>query len=222
MSYNALKILIVVTLLTLALLAIVILDPGALDALAVGLTRSPGALMAITVFLILFIATVVYLQRGLQPQQSRQPTPLDAEALRTLSGQVSEIANAISGFSMRLFRMEENFEEASRARLEIPEAERTALIARLRQTVEQAATDEILENMRASVETNQAQLELAEIIERQLQSTVGRLRSEIYTLTRRGTVNLALGVAMAGTGMGVLYSYVGGMSPSGGNFPLFA
>ena len=95
-------------------------------------------------------------------------------------------------------------------------SERDALVARLRESIQEAATTEFLGEIRASVEKNQPNLELVDELQKRYQSTTERLNTELETLARRGTVNLLLGISNAILGIGLFGFLVWTMKPSEG------
>ena len=104
--------------------------------------------------------------------------------------------------SLRLHETESTL--AKLASRDLQDSDRVELVAQLRKSIEEAADKEFLDGIRRSVAESSAHFELNKQLEEQHRKTDSRLNMELRALTRRGTVNLSLGITTAIAGMAVL------------------
>ena len=98
--------------------------------------------------------------------------------------------------------------EEQSVRAFLTDHDRAGLVTNLREELQRVAKEDFLNDIRSSIVKDTARLEL----EDKHTETTTRLRSGMTSLSRRASVNLALGIVTASTGIAVL----------GYNIPLFA
>lgn len=93
--------------------------------------------------------------------------------------------------------------------------DRAQLVARLQQNIENAASEQFLDGIRKSIAESNVHFELKRELQQQHENTVSRLDGELRALSRRGNVNLSLGITTAIVGMAILGAFVFTLSPAG-------
>ena len=139
-----------------------------------------------------FGAVMMYLQTGFRAPRR----PSEDAALQAARAESEEFDN----FRREMVGRVESLEAASA----LPFAEiDEELVQRVRERIDEKATEEYLEGLRLAVRAEESQRRRTEARSR-LETTIERLRKERDALTRRGNLNLAAGSFVAIGGMGML------------------
>ena len=142
-----------------------------------------------------FGIVMLYLQTGFRrrrtpPEQVEQP-PV-----------AKEIESAMQDVIGRLASLE-NRQTSEGTFLEVSDE----LVHRLRKSIDEKATEQYLEEIRAGIRAEDARKRRMDAVDR-LDTTIWRLNEERDALSWRGNFNLALGSIVGGIGMGVLAYFV--------------
>ena len=121
--------------------------------------------------------------------------------------EIDRLSASSAVLSERLSRVETQLGR-DLAPLDLSETERSALVDRLRESIERAASEEFLEEIRTSVKERQTRGQLERDCERQHTATVRRLDDELLALSSRGNLNLSLGVIVSVGGMAILAYFI--------------
>lgn len=100
--------------------------------------------------------------------------------------------------------------------LNISDSQRTDLVLRLRKSIEESAKGKILDEIRDSLRENQAQQKLNSELEDRYEYTIRRFNLELAALSRRGNLNLGLGIITAVAGIVLLGLFVQTIKSSSG------
>lgn len=159
-------------------------------------------------FLVGGISVVVvlmgYLQTGFKRDTSREFAAMHYEA---------ELRGLRSEMETRLSDVLEQVEHYSH---DISDSQKTELVQRLRESIEKTAKTEILDEIRNSLEESRALQELNKELEVRYDYTISRLNSELSALSRRGNLNLVLGIITAVAGIVLLGLFVQTIKSSSG------
>ena len=120
-----------------------------------------------------------------------------------LAQKLDEVSAHNSDLSSRMSVMEAQL-SAGLSSDHLSQTERDELVDHLRDGIRQAATKEFLEGIRDSVKGR----EFESVLEMLHERTVDRLSNELFALSRRGTLNLLLGMVMAVVGMLLLGYFI--------------
>ena len=156
------------------------------------------------------ILIMVYLQTGFKQVSSPESALIQYEAeLQRLS----EDMETLPDLSNRLSILETLLEQINLSDHDISDFHRDELVRRLRESIEEAAKGEFLDEIRDSLKENQAHIELNREMQSQYRLTTSRLNTELSALTRRGNLNLAFGIPIAVIGILFLSYSVINMQP---------
>lgn len=90
--------------------------------------------------------------------------------------------------------------------------DRAKMVADLQNRLQQEASASLLEQLRQSYDKHQSRAERQHAVEKQCTQTIERLREELYALSRRGNLNLSIGIITTISGLVLLGSFVIGNS----------
>lgn len=90
--------------------------------------------------------------------------------------------------------------------------ERTRLVGELQARLKQESSEAVLVELREKYDKFQIRAERLHGVEQQHNQTIGRLREELYALSRRGNLNLSIGIITTISGLFLLGSFVIGNS----------
>ena len=167
--------------------------------------------LAITVS---FFVLLKYLQTGFKsPDSTQSESTHYEEELQHLRNEMYKVKIV----SERLSVLEANLKEVTQFADKISDTQRNELINRVRESIEKTAEGKFIDEIRASIKENQTHLNLIIKIQEQYKRTSERLSAELSALSRRGNVNLILGIFTAIIGIYLLGDIVWGnkLSTSG-------
>ena len=162
---------------------------------------------------------LMYLQTGFRLRTS--PTPFNDVAESDTEQFRSQLA-LLKTVSERLSRVEHRIAALEERDPSISIDERSEIVRTVRECIESKATDEFLEQIRASLEDRDVQETLSRDVIKMLNRTRRRLADEQSRTRRGGDVNLAIGSSTAVLGIAALFlfvestqSFLGGTAPKG-------
>lgn len=108
--------------------------------------------------------------------------------------------------------LNEKLEAVRNLRAEPTSGDREQLVSELRSRLRQEASATLLEELRAGHDKAITRSERIHDVEQQHAQTIGRLREELYALSRRGNLNLSIGIITTISGLFLLGAFVIGNS----------
>lgn len=152
-----------------------------------------------------------YLQRGFRHQRGRADplekttTPpymiIEDYVKKEVRTRYARIENEVSQLKSKIASVDFTAREIS-------DSEKNDLVARVRESIDKVATEELLDKLRSSISDNQALQEWNLELQRGYEQTTQRLHAELADLSRRGNLNLTLGIVSALVGIGLLGYFV--------------
>lgn len=135
-----------------------------------------------------------YLNRGESPFASRELERTKAELEQKLS----------------LLEQGQAKLAASKAPEGIPVSveDRAKLVQELSESIKDQAAQDVMSRLQASVEKNSKDVAELTLIARQSEQTIDRLRQELFSLSKRGNLNLSIGIVTTLTGLLLLGMFV--------------
>ena len=181
------------------------------------------------VFIVLSLSVILltYLQSGFKYFKSPKTNSYTYESEKdTFKKEVrSEIDQWISNSDQteRLTELEERLGEINLRSINLADEERKNILSQLQEDLKQSAKEDFLEEIRVSIEKNQTVPQLKKELEEQYKTTIYRLTLELSALSRRGNLNLILGILTAVAGISLLgyFVYKLPMPTPGENFLTF-
>ena len=156
-----------------------------------------GLLVTATVFL---VALLSYLQTGFRTKslwtlgKTQHQRKFQDDEAQLITERLSSLENLV--------------DELVRSTRRISDSQRTKLVQRLRKSIDEAATNEFLDELRTSMKNNESELEYKKELRALHEETTNRLRMELNSLTRRGNLNLAIGIVTAFVGIVILLFFI--------------
>lgn len=129
------------------------------------------------------------------------------------SGQGSRVNSIIREEMTRgIKELNAKLEAVRNLRAEPTSGDREQIVSELRTRLRQEASATLLEELRAGYDKATTRSERIRDVEQQHAQTIGRLREELYALSRRGNLNLSIGIITTISGLFLLGSFVIGNS----------
>ena len=157
-------------------------------------------------------ALMTYLQTGFKREDTLKSDStlyqVEIQRLRREMQDSRSITASQSELSARLSLMEQRLETTVLPSYDLADPEREDLLARLKENIEKIATHEILEDIRSTITENQSKHTFIQYLDEQYERTIGRLSGELSALSRRGNLNLSLGILTAVSGIILLGYFV--------------
>lgn len=206
----------------LAMLVFVLVDPEML-----GYESGFQRLVPVTVALVSFGvsglgALMMYLQTGFRRAEQEEPSSVRYEAefrrlRRDLDRARSTQVQLPQELEERLSRIERDLSETGLDSGGLSEEQRKNLVQEIQSNLTARATEEYLADLRESVARQASSDNTQQEINERFGGTLDRLNAELSALTRRGNLNLSLGILTAVAGIGVLGVFVLNLQPSDGS-----
>lgn len=135
-----------------------------------------------------------YLNRGESPFASRELERIKAELEQKLA----------------LLEQEQAKLAATKAPEGIPVSveDRAKLLQELSESIKDQAAQDVMSRLQASVEKNSKDVAELTLVARQSEQTIDRLRQELFSLSKRGNLNLSIGIVTTLTGLLLLGMFV--------------
>ena len=161
-------------------------------------------LSGIFVFYLIYF-TFKYLQTGTTREtSSKSASKRFEEELQKLKNELEELPN----LSERLSHLETQLEKGTLSVHAISDEQRIELINSVKESIKKAGEGEFINEIRNSLRLDQATHELMYNQHEQHTRTTERLNEELSSLTRRGNLNLLLGIITATIGILLLGEFV--------------
>ncbi|HYC46846.1 MAG TPA: hypothetical protein VED01_15330 [Burkholderiales bacterium] len=135
-----------------------------------------------------------YLSRGEAPFASREVEKLKQELEQRLTLLTQEQAKLATA--------------APSGGLPISEHDRTALLHDLTEGIKSQAAHDVISRIEAAVEEQREENATLTLVQQQSAQTIDRLRQELFSLSKRGNLNLSLGIVTTLTGLALLGMFV--------------
>lgn len=147
-----------------------------------------------------------FLQRGqIESSLTRKEIELLKAELREAQSfeakRPSEINSIIKSLKREIDEVRGNLSQ-------LTDDERTKIINGLKNSLNETAANEVLKELQNKIELQANLKSEQELLERHFDTTISRLREELYSLTKRSNLNLAIGVVTTLIGLGLLGLFV--------------
>lgn len=167
-------------------------------------------------------AMMMYLQTGFRRAEQGEPSSVRYEAeFRRLRRDLDRAritqVQLPQELEERLSRIERDLSETGLDSSGLSEDQRKNLVQEIQSNLTARATEEYLADLRESVARQASSDNTQQEINERFGGTLDRLNAELSALTRRGNLNLSLGILTAGAGIGVLGMFVLNLQPSDGS-----
>lgn len=154
------------------------------------------------------LAGVYFMMRYL----SRNESPSVKKQFDELKSEINRLRNIeVHGGGKSEKYIEElryQLNELKHSQLAVSDNERKELINLLTERIRSESTDNILSEIKESVEKDSEQTAKNELIEKQYSVTIDRLREELFSLSKRGNLNLSIGIMTTIVGLALLGMFV--------------
>jgi hypothetical protein len=152
-----------------------------------------------------------YLQRGEGASSSKEASMLRAE--------LKEIRNRIAYESLPsrddVALLKAELEKIRKDQALISDDKRNNIINSLAERIKEESASSILEEIQEKISKEGQNRTRIEVIENQFSQTIDRLKKELFSLSKRGNLNLSIGIVTTIAGLALLGMFVLGESPAG-------
>lgn len=183
------------------------------------------SLSSLFIVLSLSVILLTYLQSGFKYFKSPKTISYiyESEKDNFIKEVRSEIDQRISNSDQtkRLTELEERLGEINLRSIDLADEDRENILSQLQVNLKQSAKEDFLEEIRVSIEEDQTVFQLKKELEEQYKTTIYRLTLELSALSRRGNLNLLLGILTAVAGILLLGYFVFSMPAPDENFLTF-
>lgn len=90
----------------------------------------------------------------------------------------------------------------------ISSAQQKELVEKISENITSEAAKDVLENIRKEIAEEEQKRTKFDLVEEQFQPTISRLKDELFSLTKRGNLNLSIGIMITVIGLGLLGIFV--------------
>ena len=146
--------------------------------------------------------------------QTDRARSVDYHALELFGHDVRKLSYSIEEVSQRVSKVEGDVKKVAMSSRDLRESDRERLVARLQERINNAASEELLDGIRKSITESNVHFELKKELKQRHENTVSRLGEELRALSRRGNVNLSLGITTAIVGMVILGTFLFTLPPA--------
>ncbi len=123
-------------------------------------------------------------------------------------GQVESLLTRPSEIYSIVSSLREELEEVRKGLSHLNEEEKSKIIEGLKNSLKSTATEEVLKELESKVTKNVENKTKLSIMEQHFENTISRLKGELFSLTKRSGLNLAIGVAATFVGLTLLGIFV--------------
>lgn len=145
-----------------------------------------------------------YLQRGKSESSS--------EEYEELKKQIANIRNRVSHpgpeYEKYIQELKYQIDKIRSDQIGISEDQKKNLVESLTESVKNEAATEILDEIKKKVEKSEEERYRLELVEAQHEATIGRLKEELFSLSKRGNLNLSIGIMITISGLALLGMFV--------------
>lgn len=150
-----------------------------------------------------------YLQKGNSPSSLKE--------LDELRQQVAKLRNAISHPDEKSEKYIEELkcqvDKIRSAQMGISEEQQKELVLKLSESVKNRAANDVLEEIKKKIAKEEKEKIRYELVQSQCKATIGRLKEELFSLSKRGNLNLSIGIMITVVGLGLLGIFVISFEP---------
>lgn len=203
-------------LIALALILYKTLTPKAESFIEFQITIIIVAMMVFSVMGILML----YLQTGFRRTSSRetayqQHDDMFSDIRHRLKRLDDRESNIVAMLDQRLKEVNERLQAGNGLSQVMSDEDRASLVETIRARLVNESADQVLSAMQARVEEQAVRDTRTKMLNRQFTDSIQRLQQEVSALSRRGNLNLVLGILTTVTGLSILGYYVFHVQPSG-------
>ena len=145
-----------------------------------------------------------YLQRGESPSKSRE--------LERIKNELTELRNikvhSSNEAKVSLLEMKEDIAHLKENQSVLNSDERQSIIEKLKAQLNEQAAQEVLDKIQETLSETNIEIERTNIVETQFENTIERLKKELFALSKRGNLNLSIGIVTTITGLVLLGMFV--------------
>lgn len=145
-----------------------------------------------------------YLQKGNSSSASKE--------LEELRLQVTKIRNMVAHPSevseKHIEELKYQIEKLRSSQLGVTKDQQHELVAKLVETIKTEAANEVIREIKVKAEQVFKEKAKYELVQEQYRATIGRLREELFSLSKRGNLNLSIGIMITIVGLGLLGVFV--------------
>jgi len=156
---------------------------------------------------------------------SKKEAPSLSKDFEELKAEITKLRNKeMHGESQSQKYIEElkyRLDEIKHSQLSVSDNERKNLVNILTERIRKESGDTILTEIKDSVKKSSEEIEKNQLIEKQYISTIQRLKEELFSLTKRGNLNLSIGIMTTVTGLALLGMFVLSVETTAKNFSEF-
>ena len=156
------------------------------------------------------LAVVFFITRFLQKGQIE--SSLTRKEIELIKAELREGKNYETGRPPKIYSLvnslKEELEEVRAEFSHLNEEEKSKIIEGLKNSLKSTAAEEVLKELESKITKNVENKIKLSIMEKHFETTIGRLREELFSLTKRSNLNLALGVVTTLIGLGLLGVFV--------------
>lgn len=110
--------------------------------------------------------------------------------------------------------LKNEIKEIRAVKLGISETQQKELVERISKSINLESSDAVLQLIKEKISAiEQSKLKM-ELVEAQCTSTIHRLREELYSLSKRGNLNLSIGIMITVVGLSILGMFILAIAPS--------
>jgi len=113
----------------------------------------------------------------------------------------SEYLHLVKSLQKEFYDLKKDFSQ-------INDDERKRLIENLKRQISSSTAEDVLVEIREKISAQEGKNKNREIIERHFENTIGRLREELFSLSKRSNLNLAIGIVTTLVGLSLLGMFV--------------
>jgi hypothetical protein len=162
------------------------------------LTDHLPSFLNMTTFTVMFIGAVF----GVLHYLNRRESPFASRELEMIKAELEQ--------KFAILGQEQAKLAASKAHVGVTVSleDRAILLQELSEIIKDQATQDVMSRLQASVEKNSKDLAELTLVVRQSEQTIDRLRQELFSLSKRGNLNLTIGIFTTLTGLLLLGGFV--------------
>jgi hypothetical protein len=154
------------------------------------------------------MAGVFFMMKYLQ----KEGPSTSLKEFKVLKEELTRIRNTMAhpqvGSSKDIEELKFQIEELRSSQSRLSENEHDDLVRRLKEKVENDASNSVLTDLKKRITEEEKERLRFEFVENQYSDTISRLKEELFSLSKRGNLNLSIGIMITIVGLGLLGMFV--------------